>query len=194
MNLVIPKSGPILGFSRGCRARDRGLAGLVDRMQANRDSTTYGLTGNAVVQKHLKLIVDYVEVLRQSLAAELLQPAPVPLQFHDAIRFDAVRFHYTSDGPEVLGWPQSDHPQRRQGWFCRKHLQCKSTTLDLLMGLLMPTKGQLLADGQSISGERLRAWQLSIAHMSQSIYLADSTLAENIALGVPRNAIDLDRV
>jgi ATP-binding cassette subfamily B protein len=62
------------------------------------------------------------------------------------------------------------------------------------MGLLMPAEGELLVDGQPISGNRLRAWQLTIAHVPQSIYLADATLAENIAFGVPPDAIDLERV
>jgi ATP-binding cassette subfamily B protein len=70
----------------------------------------------------------------------------------------------------------------------------KSTTLDLLMGLLEPTKGRILVDGMGISGKRLRSWQQSIAHVPQSIFLADSTLAENIALGSPRNTIDMERV
>ena len=70
----------------------------------------------------------------------------------------------------------------------------KSTVLDLLMGLLEPNEGQILVDGQPISGNRLRAWQRGIAHVPQSIYLADTTLAENIAFGVPRDAIDMQRV
>jgi len=49
-------------------------------------------------------------------------------------------------------------------------------------------------DGQSLRGNRLKAWQLTIAHVPQSIYLADATLAENIAFGVPPGAIDLERV
>ncbi len=67
----------------------------------------------------------------------------------------------------------------------------KSTTFDVLMGLLTPTEGELLVDGQPMSGNRVRAWQRTIAHVPQSIFLADTTLAENIAFGVPREAIDL---
>jgi ABC-type multidrug transport system fused ATPase/permease subunit len=70
----------------------------------------------------------------------------------------------------------------------------KSTTLDLLMGLLIPTEGELLIDGQPVSGKRLRGWQRSIAHVPQSIYLADTSLAENIAFGVPLDKIDINRV
>src|SRR5205823_5183089 len=55
-------------------------------------------------------------------------------------------------------------------------------------------EGEILVDGQPVSGNCLRAWQRTIAHVPQSIYLADTTLAENIAFGVPREAIDLQRV
>ena len=49
-------------------------------------------------------------------------------------------------------------------------------------------------DGRPISGELRRPWQRSIAHVPQHIYLADSTIAENIAFGVPSHDIDHARV
>ena len=70
--------------------------------------------------------------------------------------------------------------------------------LDLLMGLLEPTAGKVLVDGDdlhhSLYPERLAAWRAAIAHVPQSIYLADSSIAENIAFGVPRHQIDIVRV
>lgn len=137
---------------------------------------------------------DTLALLDQPLPAELLQPAPAPLLFQNAIRFDAVRFRYTSDGPWVLDGLNLPIPKGARVGFVGSTGSGKSTTLDLLMGLLMPTEGELLVDGQPISGNRLRAWQRTIAHVPQSIYLADSTLAENIAFGVPPETIDLDRV
>jgi ABC-type multidrug transport system fused ATPase/permease subunit len=62
------------------------------------------------------------------------------------------------------------------------------------MGLLLPTKGELLVDGEPMSGPRIRSWQRAIAHVPQNIFLADRSVAENIALGVPVDAIDRDRV
>jgi ATP-binding cassette subfamily B protein len=74
----------------------------------------------------------------------------------------------------------------------------KSTTVDLLMGLLAPTAGRVLVDGADLNDpvhpERLAAWRATIAHVPQSIYLVDSTIAENIAFGVPLQHIDLARV
>lgn len=139
-------------------------------------------------------LADVVELLDQPLPAEAQQPAPAPLPFQDAIRFIAVRFRYGSDGPWVLDDFNLTILKGARVGFVGTTGSGKSTSMDLLMGLLMPTEGELLMDGQPISGNRIRAWQRTIAHVPQSIYLADSTLAENIALGVPRDAIDLQRV
>jgi ATP-binding cassette subfamily B protein len=139
-------------------------------------------------------LADTVALLEQPLPGELLQPAPERLLFQDAICFDAVRFRYTGDGPWVLDGLDLTIPRGARVGFVGSTGSGKSTTLDLLMGLLTPTEGELLVDGQPISGNRLRAWQRSLAHVPQSIYLADATLAENIAFGVPPDTIDLDRV
>ncbi len=146
-----------------------------------------------IVGNHASL-ADTIALLDQPLPVELLQPIPAPLPFQDAIRFDAVRFRYTGDGPWVLDGLNLTIPKGARVGFVGSTGSGKSTTLDLLMGLLMPTEGELLVDGQLISGNRLRAWQQTIAHVPQSIYLADTTLAENIAFGVPPDTIDLDRV
>ena len=74
----------------------------------------------------------------------------------------------------------------------------KSTIIDLIMGLLVPTSGQILVDGQDLHDPMnpglLEAWQSSIAHVPQSVYLSDSSIAENIAFGCPKSEIDLCKV
>jgi ABC-type multidrug transport system fused ATPase/permease subunit len=139
-------------------------------------------------------LVDTLELLDQPLSGEMLQPAPAPLRFQKDIQFRDVRFRYTVDGPWVLDDLNLVIPKGSRVGFVGSTGSGKSTTLDLLMGLLIPTEGEFLVDGQVVSDNRMRAWQRSIAHVPQSIYLADTTLAENIAFGVPPEAIDLDRV
>jgi ABC-type multidrug transport system fused ATPase/permease subunit len=139
-------------------------------------------------------LADTLALLDQPLLEELLQPAIEPLPFQGVIRFDAVRFRYNSDGPWVLDGLNLTIPRGGRVGFVGSTGSGKSTAIDLFMGLLMPTEGVLLVDGQSIIGNRIGAWQQTIAHVPQSIYLTDATLAENIAFGIPRNAIDLDRV
>jgi ABC-type multidrug transport system fused ATPase/permease subunit len=139
-------------------------------------------------------LVDVIELLDQPLVAELVQPADAPLLFQKDIQFRGVRFRYTNDDPWVLDNLNLVIAKGARVGFVGSTGSGKSTTLDLLMGLLIPTEGELLVDGQPISGKRAREWQRSIAHVPQNIYLADTTLAENIAFGVPPANIDLDRV
>ena len=62
------------------------------------------------------------------------------------------------------------------------------------MGLLTPTSGSMSIDGETIGLANLRAWQACIAHVPQSIFLADVSITENIAFGVPIAEIDMERV
>lgn len=135
-----------------------------------------------------------IELLDQPLPADTLQPAAAPLHFQQSIRFNGVRFRYTGDGPWVLDGLNLMIPKGARVGFVGSTGSGKSTTLDLLMGLLIPTEGELLVDGRPLSGNRIRAWQRIIAHVPQNIFLADTSLAENIAFGVPRDAIDMGRV
>jgi len=137
-------------------------------------------------------LAEAIDLLDQPLPPEATTPAPEPLEFRDAISFESVRFRYSNDGP----WFCLDLtiPKGARVGFVGSTGSGKSTTLDLLMALLEPTEGQILVDGQSILGERRRSWQRAIAHVPQSIFLADTTIAENIAIGVPRNEIDMNLV
>ncbi|TSA53498.1 MAG: ATP-binding cassette domain-containing protein, partial [Nitrosomonadaceae bacterium] len=69
-----------------------------------------------------------------------------------------------------------------------------STLLDIVMGLLQPTEGAVEIDGQAITLSNRRAWQAHIAHVPQAIFLADSSIEENIAFGVSKDQIDHERV
>jgi ATP-binding cassette subfamily B protein len=62
------------------------------------------------------------------------------------------------------------------------------------MSLLDPSEGRILVDGTPICANLRRSWQRSIAHVPQTIFLADATIAENIAFGVPADRIDFERV
>ena len=74
----------------------------------------------------------------------------------------------------------------------------KSTLLDLFMGLIAPTSGRIVVDGDCIHDpsfpDRIISWRSSIAHVPQNIFLADTSIAENIALGVPKDQIDMARL
>ncbi|MFA6222708.1 MAG: ABC transporter ATP-binding protein [Desulfomonilaceae bacterium] len=148
-------------------------------------------SGIAANQVSLSEVID---LLDQPLPAEALESLPEPLEFKASICFKSVWFRYVEDSQWVLQDVNMSIPKGFRMGFVGSTGSGKSTMLDLLMGLLEPTKGRILVDGLPIKGKRLRSWQQAIAHVPQSIFIADSTLAENIALGLPRHSIDMARV
>jgi ABC-type multidrug transport system fused ATPase/permease subunit len=125
-------------------------------------------------------------------------PISEPLRLCSGIRLCAVHFRYTPDQPEVLKGLDLEIRRGERIGLIGNTGSGKSTTVDVLMGLLEPTAGYLFVDGQDVhdSGvpELLSAWRAAIAHVPQTTYLADSSVAENIAFGIPRSYIDISRV
>jgi len=70
----------------------------------------------------------------------------------------------------------------------------KTTTVDIILGLLEAQKGTLEVDGQIISKQNSRAWQRSLGYVPQQIYLSDDTVAANIAFGVDPKDINQEAV
>ena len=70
----------------------------------------------------------------------------------------------------------------------------KTTLFNLLLGLYTPTAGTITIDGKILSAENRRKWQNAIGYVSQSVFLTDSTLLSNIALGCKEEQIDMDRI
>ena len=70
----------------------------------------------------------------------------------------------------------------------------KTTTVDIILGLLEPQKGTLEVDGKVITKKNLRSWQRSIGYVPQHIYLSDDTVAANIAFGVDPKNVNQDMI
>jgi ABC-type bacteriocin/lantibiotic exporter with double-glycine peptidase domain len=66
----------------------------------------------------------------------------------------------------------------------------KTTLIDVLLGLLQPSSGEITIDGQTLKPNTLRAWQKTLGYVPQTIFLSDGSILENIAFGIPLNEID----
>jgi HlyD family secretion protein len=70
----------------------------------------------------------------------------------------------------------------------------KSTLINILLGLLKPDQGYFKIDGKTINYKNIRSWQNTVGFVSQSIFLTDGTIADNIAFGVPKEEINMQQV
>ena len=136
---------------------------------------------------------DTLEFLDQSLPSEL-KDTSTPITFAKEIVLDNISFSYSADAQPILQDLSLTIPKGSRIGFIGETGSGKSTLLDIIMGLLQPTSGALKIDGDRIDSSNLRAWQKHVAHVPQSIFLADGTIAENIAFGLPLDQIDEVRV
>jgi ABC-type multidrug transport system fused ATPase/permease subunit len=120
-------------------------------------------------------------------------PKGTPPSFHDSIRFHGVDFAYPGGATVLSGVDLTIFKGERIG-ISGPTGSGKSTLMDLLLGLLEPSAGKITVDGQPLVDERRALWQSAISHIPQAIYLSDTSLAANIAFGIPESERDLDRV
>jgi ATP-binding cassette, subfamily B, bacterial PglK len=137
---------------------------------------------------------DTLELLDQPLPDYIDQPQAKPLSFRQQINLNNLSFRYTDRSPLVLNNLYLTITKGSRTGFIGVTGSGKSTLLDIIMGLLQPTGGTIEIDGQPLITTNNRAWQAHIAHVPQAIFLADSTIEENIAFGVPKGKIDHNRV
>jgi ABC-type multidrug transport system fused ATPase/permease subunit len=139
-----------------------------------------------------------------SVLGMLNQPLPKKncldnyLVMKKSIKLSSVSFKYSKESPWVLKEINVEILHGQCVGIVGTTGSGKSTTLDIVMGLLIPTSGYALVDGIDINDPnfpgRAYSWRSSIAHVPQSIYIADCSIAENIAFGIEKDQIDLQRV
>lgn len=150
----------------------------------------------SALKSHQAAVTSVVEILAHPLPKIIITKEK--LRIKKELILNKVNFRYSSEGPYViksldLTIAAGEHVGLIGTTGCGK-----STLIDIIMGLLKPISGEMLIDGDNLYESRhldkLQAWRSSIAHVPQNIYLADNTIAENIAIGVPKDEIDMNRV
>jgi ATP-binding cassette subfamily B protein len=137
---------------------------------------------------------DTLDLLDQPLPSYAFQLATQQLPFNHSISLKQLDFRYSQQTPYVLKQINLTIAKGSRVAIIGTTGSGKSTLLDIVMGLLQPTGGVLIIDDEIVTSVNQRSWQAHIAHVPQAIFLADSTIEENIAFGVPKNQIDHRRV
>lgn len=130
----------------------------------------------------------------QSLAPPSPSPASVsPIQFVHQFELKNLTYRYRSSSQNAIEGISLTVRKGESIAFIGKSGAGKTTLVDVMLGLLQPTTGDLEVDGVSVYSN-LRGWQDLIGYIPQTIFLCDGTIEQNIAFGVPDALIDRDRV
>jgi ABC-type bacteriocin/lantibiotic exporter with double-glycine peptidase domain len=113
-----------------------------------------------------------------------------PLRLHRTLELDDVHFSFPeADKPALAGLSLSI-PANSSVGIVGSTGAGKTTAVDLILGLLPATSGELRVDGEVVGDHNVRAWQKSVGYVPQDIFLTDDTIAANIAFGIEPESID----
>ena len=140
------------------------------------------------------ILLDALELLEPKLTEKNKTDIVGSIPFQKSICFNNLAFQYDENGPWVFKNLNLTILKGQRVGFVGKTGSGKSTLLDIMMTLLQPSKGKLEIDDIEVNLNNNQAWMSHIAHIPQSIFLADTTIAENIAFGIPKDMIDYKRV
>ncbi len=149
--------------------------------------------GWAGYSTHADSIGDLVALLDMPQESDAPEGASEPVTFEQQIEMREVFFRY-ADGTAALSGVNIQVAKGQCVGIIGRTGSGKSTLVDVLMGLLVPSEGELLVDGIPVSGTRVSGWRARIAHVPQSIFLRDASVAENVAFGSNNVGVDDERL
>ena len=117
------------------------------------------------------------------------------LKFEHSIRLENISFAYPNriESPILNNFSLEVNKNASLG-IVGKSGSGKSTLMDIMLGLLFPQQGKVYIDDVELTADNITQWRDLVGYVPQNIYLADKSIAENIAFGVAKIDIDLKRV
>lgn len=113
----------------------------------------------------------------------------VHFEFTKTLKIDNISYRYPDSSRDAVRNITLDIKKGASVAFIGKSGAGKTTLADIILGLLIPTNGDIELDGKSIYQD-LKAWQHLVGYIPQSIFLIDDTIERNIAFGIPDDLID----
>jgi ABC-type multidrug transport system fused ATPase/permease subunit len=146
------------------------------------------------VRQHRAVFDNVASLLAESDGLPRTPPSPRRLPLEAGIEFRSVTFRYSKQARPVFDAFDLKIASNEFVALVGSSGAGKSTLVDLLLGLLSPERGLILAGGTPLDASSLPHWRAQVAYVPQSVFLLDGTVAENIAFGVWPERVDSERV
>ena len=117
-----------------------------------------------------------------------------PLEWNFSIRFEKVSFSYSGANEAVVSDLSFEIPKNKSFAIKGPTGAGKTTIVDLLLGFHSPTSGRIVIDDVILNMKTVTAWRSAVGYVPQEIFLIDDTIAVNVAFGVAKSEIDIERV
>ncbi|MCV2881834.1 ABC transporter ATP-binding protein [Actibacterium sp. XHP0104] len=137
---------------------------------------------------------DYTDAMEQAKEHPVVDRTGNKLPLKDKLELRDLSFSYGDNARAAVEGINLIIPARSTIGVVGGTGAGKTTLIDLMLGLLTPQGGEIVVDGQPLTRENMHSWRRTLGYVPQTIYLTDSTVAQNIAFGVPADKVDMEAV
>lgn len=148
----------------------------------------------ASIQSSRSSVEDTIDFLEQKIPETVKSSLSKKISFKNNITIKNLSFRYSDEEPWILKDINLIIKKGSVTGFIGSTGTGKSTLIDIIMGLLEPSKGSIFIDGEEINKDNIHSWRSHIAEVPQMIFLSDDTIQNNIALGVDPTQVDQMKV
>ncbi len=117
-----------------------------------------------------------------------------PVSYKSAISFNNVSYKYPGDQKAVLNNCSLEIKKGEKIGIIGKSGSGKSTLVSNLLGFLHPTGGNINIDNEPLNEDNIIEWWKIVGYVRQEVFIMNTTMAENIAIGLSRQEIDMPRL
>lgn len=158
---------------------------------------------------YLKTIFDGLESMQYNMAAvnEIINDfsfsseppsdknkLPFSISFNTSFKFENISYQYPNSNCPVVSKLNFTIPTNSLTCLFGPSGVGKTTTIDLMMGLLQPHEGNIFIDDTALTSKNCRDWQTQIGHVSHLMFMTEDTITQNIAFGVDKDNISHERL
>ena len=169
----------------------------------------YALAGNRLVPTFQQLFAGAITIKYHTRAVDALEADlsvvraahvtdlsvdPQPLSFKKEIRLDGVGFTYPGAHRPALTDVTLTIPQNQSVGLVGRTGSGKTTLADIVLGLYPSNQGSIAVDQVVLTEANERSWRKRVGYVPQHVFLTNASIAQNIALGVPKDQINLQDV
>jgi len=169
----------------------------VQKLVPNINSTFASLASISVQEENLKKISDILNITNSTNYGyfnQKIKNNKNNIKFNNEIEFRNVSFFYNEENTFKLNNITFKIRKGNKIGLKGSSGSGKSTLIDLAMGLLKPSSGDILLDHEKLNHENVNAWQEKIAFVSQDIFLTDESILENITFSDNLKKINYEQI
>jgi ATP-binding cassette, subfamily B, bacterial PglK len=141
-----------------------------------------------------KIHYDMKEGGLADVEVDFSEALPEKIEFKKSIKLDDISFSYDGNRKKVLKDIDMNVSKGMSVGIVGTTGSGKTTLVDIVLGLLTPSDGDICIDGTKITEGNVKNWQANLGYVPQEIFLCDDTIKKNIAFGYDEEEIDMQQV